>query len=121
MKHLAALFIVGSFFLVGCLAVYFAHEVATLRAAEDGAVWRCTTLTCTAYLDVPLWVTDHCTTGAEPVCAITINGQSQTVPLASLNVTYLASQCVQWLCTEETLVRPMNYTLSINATSFSVQ
>ena len=97
--------------IVALVAVSFSMQSPT----TDQGTWRCSHVVCDKTMTPQNWVATFCKLNAtkDMVCSFTLKGQPVQMPLANINTTIAASMtCVEYNCTEEVRVRPVNYVMN---------
>lgn len=109
------------YFLIVLLAATLLFAMFTTPKQKQDGTWVCGTVACGKTVNVQDWVSTNCADtplnngSSTMACHVVIDGQQQLVPLSSLNLTALGQQCIAYVCTQDVMVRPANYSINVSA------
>jgi len=104
--------------LLAALLVYTGLRVLSMSDAAQGE-WQCNSATCTQFVNPEEWVASNCARSILPdgeeyvACRIVLDGVETTIPLDSINLTFVAQQCAVAQCIQEINVRTVDYTFPV--------
>lgn len=104
--------------LLAALLVYTGTRVLSMGPETQGE-WQCSSAACAQFVNPQEWVATNCARSILPdgeeyvACRLVLDGVETTIPLESINLTFVGQQCEIAQCVQEINVRSVNYTMPI--------